>query len=80
MSDGRRQQPVKSTVPFGEVLETIDRLPLEEQEELIEIVRRRVIEQRRTELAKDIREAQEEFRKGHVRPATPDELMAEILS
>jgi hypothetical protein len=71
---------MKNTVPFGEVLETVDRLSLEEQEELIEIVRRRVIERRRAELAKEIRDAQEEFRKGHARPVTPDELMAEILS
>ena len=68
------------TLPFGEVLETVDRLPLEEQEALIEILHRRVIERRREELAKDIQEAQKEFEAGHARPVTPDEFMAEILS
>ena len=68
------------TLPFREVLETVDRLPLEEQEALIEILHRRVIERRREELAKDIQEAQKEFKAGHARPVTPDELMAEILS
>lgn len=65
---------------FGDVLETVDSLPLEEQEELIEILRRRVIERRREELAKEIQEARKEFRAGRARPATPDELMSEILS
>ncbi len=61
-------------------METVDSLPLEEQEELIEILRRRVIERRREELAKEIQEARKEFRAGRARPATPDELMSEILS
>ena len=71
---------MRNTMTFGDVLETVDRLPLEEQEELIEILRRRVIERRREELAKEIQEAQREFRAGRARPATPDEIMSEILS
>ncbi len=65
---------------FGEVLETVEQLPLEDRETLIDIVRRRIVEQRRAELAKDIREAQEEFKAGKVRPVTPDELMKEIMA
>ncbi len=45
-----------------------------------DIVCRRIIEERRVELAKDIQEAQEEFKAGNARPMTPDELMSEILS
>ncbi len=71
---------MRNTMTFGDVLETVDRLPLEEQEELIEILHRRVIERRREELAKEIQEAQREFRAGRARPATPDEIMSEILS
>ncbi len=71
---------MRNTMTFGDVLETVDSLPLEEQEELIEILRRRVIERRREELAKEIQEARKEFRAGRTRPATPDELMSEILS
>ena len=71
---------MKNTMSFGEVLETVDRLPLEEQEALIDILQRRVIEQRRAELAQDIKDAQKEFKAGHAHPGTPDEVMAEILS
>ena len=65
---------------FGEVLETVGRLSLEDQETLVHIIRRRVVEQRRAELTKDIREAREALEAGDVRPVTSDELMGEILS
>ncbi len=68
------------TLSFQEVLETIERLSLGDQEALMDVIRRRIIEQRRAELAKDIREAEEEFKAGNVRRATPDELRREILS
>jgi hypothetical protein len=70
---------MESVLAFGEVLEVVDNLSLEEQETLIEVVRRRVIERRREELAKEIQEAQKEFQAGLCRPVTPDELMTEIL-
>ena len=68
------------SLPFAEVLEAIDRLPAEDQEALIEIVRRRVAEQGRERLAAEIQEAQREFARGDCRPSTVDELMDEILS
>jgi U3 small nucleolar ribonucleoprotein component len=71
---------MEKTLTFGEVLDTVEQLSLEDQEALTDIIRRRIIEQRRAELAKDIQEAQEEFKAGSARPVTPDELMAEILS
>ncbi len=70
---------MESVLAFGEVLEVVDKLSLEEQETLIGVVRRRIIERRREELAKEIEDAQKEFQAGHCRPVTPDELVAEIL-
>jgi len=69
---------MESVLAFGEVLEVV-KLSLEEQETLIEVVRKRIIERRREELAKDIQDAQKEFQAGLCRPVTPDGLMAEIL-
>ena len=71
---------MENVLAFGEVLEAADELPLEEQETLIEVIRRRVIERRREELAREIQDAQKEFQAGQCRPTTPDELMTEILS
>ena len=65
---------------FGEVLEAIDTLSLEDQETLEEILHRRIIERRRAELVQDVQEAQQEFQAGHCRPVTPEELMQEIVS
>jgi len=69
------QQPL----PFGEILEAADGLPVEDQETLVTILKNRLQERRRAELVKDIQEAGKEFEKGSCRPVTPDELMREIL-
>lgn len=71
---------MKNSLPFGEILEAADGLTLEEQETLVDILNRRVIDRRRSELAKDIQHAQQEFQDGGCRPITPDDLMGEILS
>jgi hypothetical protein len=68
------------TSPFAEVLEAIDRLAAEEQEALIEIVRRRVSERERKRLAHDVEESRREFEQGRCRPSSVDDLMDEILS
>ncbi len=65
---------------FNDVLESADKLSLDEQETLTEVLHRRLIEHRRAELAKEIQNAQQEFQEGSCRPATPSELMKEILS
>lgn len=69
-----------NSISFGEVVEAADKLSLEEQETLVDILHRRMIEQRRDELVKDIQKAQREFNNGQCEPASPDELMKEILS
>jgi hypothetical protein len=65
---------------FGEVLEAVSDWSLDEQEELLEVLRSRIIEQRREQLAQVIREARQEYQAGKAQPVTVDELMAEILS
>lgn len=65
--------------PFEAALEAVDRLSLEEQETVVEILHRRVVERRREELAGEIREAEEEYRAGEAEPRSPQELMDEIL-
>ncbi|MBM3333073.1 hypothetical protein FJY63_00260 [Candidatus Sumerlaeota bacterium] len=65
---------------FAEVVEAADELSLEEQEMLIDVLHRRVIEARRREIARDIREAQQEYRKGRCRVVSPADLKKEIMS
>jgi len=63
---------------FDVVLESVEALSIEEQEVLLDLVRRRLIERRRAEIAQNIAKAQEEYRTGQVRRGTIDELMAEL--
>ncbi len=65
---------------FGEILEAADKLSLEEQEVLIDVLSRRAADRRRDLLGRDIRKARMEFRESQVRPATPDDILSEILS
>ena len=64
---------------LGEVVEGIEALSLEDQEILRDILRRRIVERRREELVQDVQQAQQEFQAGQCRPATPEELMKEIV-
>lgn len=68
------------TKSFGEVLEAADKLSLEELEELIEVLSRRAADRRRDLLSRDVRNARKEFREGRITPATPDDILSEILS
>ena len=63
---------------FSDVLEAADALSIDEQQTLVEVLSRRVTEARRAELVKDVAAAGKEFQSGGCRPATPDELIAEI--
>lgn len=69
-----------SMAAFNEVLESADRLSLDEQETLTDILHRRRIDYQRAELVKDIQYAQQEFKEGKCKPVTSSELMKEILS
>jgi hypothetical protein len=66
-------------LPFGEVLEAADQLSREEQEELIAVLHRRLAQAARQRLATEIQEARQEFAAGRCLPATPQDLLHEIL-
>ena len=75
-NSSRRKSPSR----FHVVVDAADRLTVEEQETLLEVLNRRLADRRRVELAADIREGQREFKRGALRPTTPHEIMKEILS
>ena len=67
-------------MPFGEVLEVIDQLSLDEQETLIDILHRRLAERGRKQLVAEVAAARQEFAEGRCQPTTADDLVKEILS
>lgn len=67
-------------ISFNEILESADRLSLEEQESLIDVIRRRIATRRRQEIAFLVSSAREEYKAGELRPESPDEIMQSLLS
>ncbi len=66
-------------IGLDSVLDAAEKLSLDEQETLVDILSHRITERRRSELAKDVWDARQEFSDGACRSATPDELMKDIL-
>lgn len=71
---------MENTTSFGELVEAVGKLSVDEQETLLVIVRHRLAEQCRKRLAQDIREAREEFAQGRCDPTSVEDLMKEIVS
>lgn len=65
---------------FDQVLDAIEHLPDEQQAELVDVVRRRLAERGRQQIASDTREARAELKAGKVRATSVDDLMREIES
>ena len=64
---------------FGEVLDAADQLSPNKQRELIAILNRRLALAGRQRLVDEVEEALEDFAEGRCLPATPDEIMRDIL-
>jgi len=74
------------TSKFNDALEMLDSLSIEEQEEILEIEKKRIIEKKRKLLFKDIEEAENDIERGDFITGTPEELVkatekeAELIS
>ncbi len=73
------ESPVLTT-PFQQALEIVEQLPADDQENLIEIVQRRLVEQRRAEIARNARATIQAFREGRARYGTVDDLRRDLQS
>jgi hypothetical protein len=65
---------------FNEVLESVDSLPFEEKEILIDILKNRQNQHERNELLNDVRLGRKEYIDGKIRKGNSSDLMKEILS
>ena len=71
---------MSNAVSFNEVLDAVEQLPIDEQESLIDLIRRRIAEYRRQEITTLVSSAREEYRTGGLVPETPEDIMRSILS
>jgi hypothetical protein len=65
---------------FDEVLDAVENLPDEQQQDLVEVVQRRLAERGRKQVAADVADARAEFAAGKAKPTDVDSLMREIES
>jgi hypothetical protein len=63
---------------FQQALDVIEALEPEEQEILIDIVSRRLSQQRRSELIKEVAQAKSDYEQGHIRRGSVADLMSEL--
>jgi hypothetical protein len=60
------------------VIEDVETLPVDDQMLLIEIIRQRLIQHRRSDLISDVAEARQAYQEGNVRRGTVDDLLKEL--
>jgi len=65
---------------LDQILDEIASLSLDEQEMLVDILKKRHIEQKRLRIAREVREAQREYKKGLTKRGTVEDLIKDLES
>jgi hypothetical protein len=65
-------------VTLAAAIEVVEQLPIDQQDQLVQIIRNRQIERRRDEIAENGREALAEYRAGELKSYTAEEAIAEL--
>jgi hypothetical protein len=69
---------MSATSQFETVLESVEQLPEDDQEVLVDLVRQRLAERRRRGIAKNIADAREEYQTGKAHRGSVDDFLAEM--
>ena len=70
----------RTSTPFQRAIDVIEALPLEDQETLIDLVHRRLIERRRAEIARHAAETLQAVREGRAQYGTIEDLRRDLLA
>lgn len=68
------------TSTLDQVLESIEMLPIEDQEMLVELIHRRLVERRRDEISENITQAKKDYETGRVFRGSAEEVITELKS
>ena len=71
---------VKVAPSFQDAIETVESLSFNDQWVLIELVRKRLIEQNRSLLVSEVAEARQAYQEGNVQRGTVSDLMKELMA
>ena len=63
---------------FQDVIETVEKLPPDDQMLLVEIIRQRLVEKRHKDLIAEVAEARQAYQTGDVRRGSVDAFMKEL--
>ncbi len=63
---------------FSEVVDAMDKLSVDEQAAIVQILCRRIAEQNRSDLVRDVAEARAEFTGGNPQAASVSDIMNEV--
>ena len=70
---------MKNACTLGGVLEMATKLSMDEKQECVDILRKRLVEERRIQIAAEIEAGRREFKEGKLKLTTLENLMQEIL-
>jgi hypothetical protein len=76
---GMRKNAMTRTATFADIVDLADRLPLDQKEDLIGLLQRRAIAERRKRIIQQVAASEKEHRSGKSKVGTPDRIMREIL-
>jgi len=76
MSENRRPSP---PIRFQDAIETVESLPAEDQEELIDLIQRRLAERRRAEIARHAEETLQAVREGRAQYGNFEDLRQDLM-
>jgi len=68
----------KIMVTLEEAIFTVNQLPFEQREMLLEIVKNQMIESRREEIAQDAKESIASFHQGELKPQSLENILADL--
>jgi hypothetical protein len=71
-------EKVIQTPEFESAIEVVEALSFEEQKLLIDIIDKRLKQQRRSQLLQEVSEAEQDYAQGNVRRGSVADLMAEL--
>jgi hypothetical protein len=66
--------------PFQRAIDVVEALPLEDQETVIELLQRRLVERRRAEIARNATATLEAVREGRARYGSVEDLKRDLLA
>jgi hypothetical protein len=66
------------TSALQQALESVESLPIEDQEILLDIMQKRLQERRRTDLYQEVRAIKQEFAEGNVKFGSVEQFLAEL--